>query len=237
MNHGRTNLFSVEMHRQARNKKFRACAHVMLVAIATGAIGYATLYKVKNNRKTAAATSVTIQKPVAQTVNPAVVAQIAAPAPVKKPDPTAALENAIHEKFSAAKTLLGLETHQEAGGLDISFRTDRIFSGGSADFHTGNDTELSELVAVIGSQAENFNIQIEGHTDSIPVIKNRKQFKTNWELSGARAAAVVRLFERAGVEKNRLEAIAYGESRPKFSQNSKNRRLVIRLVAKGENGS
>jgi chemotaxis protein MotB len=153
------------------------------------------------------------------------------------PSEMKALETVILEKFRASKTLIGLETQQNEKELDISFSTDRIFPGGKASFDAGKDFEIAELVAVIQAQAKNFDVQVEGHTDNVPVIKNRKQFSSNWELSGARAAAVVRLFERAGFAQNSLEAISYGESRPKFTEKARNRRLVIRLMKKEVKGS
>ena len=77
-------------------------------------------------------------------------------------------------------------------------------------------------------------IHIEGFTDDKPI--NTPIFPSNWELSSARAAAVVRLFARNGVEPSRLASIGYGEYQP-ISDNdtevgrAKNRRVVIIVLA------
>ena len=75
---------------------------------------------------------------------------------------------------------------------------------------------------------------MEGFTDNQPI--NTVIFPSNWELSTARAAAVVRLFERNGIAASRMAAIGYGEFRP-IAENTtetgraKNRRVVIVVVA------
>lgn len=77
-------------------------------------------------------------------------------------------------------------------------------------------------------------IQVEGFTDNRPI--STPVFPSNWELSSARAAAVVRLFEQNGVDSSRLASIGYGENRP-IAENdndvarAKNRRVVIVILA------
>ena len=78
------------------------------------------------------------------------------------------------------------------------------------------------------------SVQIEGHTDNIPIIT--LQFPSNWELSSARAIAVLRLFlDEVGINPQTLIATGYGEHRPVVSNTtetgrSKNRRIEIVLV-------
>jgi chemotaxis protein MotB len=85
------------------------------------------------------------------------------------------------------------------------------------------------------------NIQIEGHTDNVPIITF--QFPSNWELSSARAIAVLRLFEKIGIDQRTLMATGYGKYRPaerdsidierandSEPKRSKNRRIEIVLV-------
>ena len=75
---------------------------------------------------------------------------------------------------------------------------------------------------------------MEGHTDNQRISSG--QFPSNWELSGARAASVVRLFERAGVASQRMVAIGFGEFRPMdtndFAQGrARNRRVTLNILA------
>jgi chemotaxis protein MotB len=75
-------------------------------------------------------------------------------------------------------------------------------------------------------------ITVEGHADSDPI--NNLRFRSNWELSSARAATVVNTLEKMGLPKEKLSAVGYGDSRPIGSNNSeygkqKNRRATINI--------
>ena len=56
-------------------------------------------------------------------------------------------------------------------------------------------------------------IEVEGHTDDVPISTPR--FPSNWELSGSRASNVVKYLLGKGVAKERLKAAGYADSRPK----------------------
>ncbi|MBW1902469.1 MAG: OmpA family protein, partial [Deltaproteobacteria bacterium] len=73
------------------------------------------------------------------------------------------------------------------------------------------------------------NIQVEGHTDDVPI--RSRQFPSNWELSSARALAVLRLLlEKSDIEPERLSAAGYGEYHPNVpNDSSENRRLNRRV--------
>jgi len=95
-----------------------------------------------------------------------------------------------------------------------------------------------------------FPVKVEGHTDSRPIGTDR--YPSNWELSAARAASVVRLLSRGGVGEERLSAVGFGAQRPIADNDTaegrkKNRRVVLVLEkrplrqgldeAAGEDGS
>jgi chemotaxis protein MotB len=97
---------------------------------------------------------------------------------------------------------------------------------------------LSKLAEVITATSRDALVSVEGHCDDNP-IKN-SVFPSNWELSAARAAAIVRIFERAGVPSQQLGAIGYGDTRPAFPNRDTagrvmpdnqllNRRVVIKV--------
>jgi chemotaxis protein MotB len=80
------------------------------------------------------------------------------------------------------------------------------------------------------------DILVEGHTDNIPLSAAlKKRFPSNWELSTARAAAVVRIFqEQAGIAPERLSATGYSFYRPVAPNSTEegrhqNRRIEIIL--------
>jgi chemotaxis protein MotB len=106
-------------------------------------------------------------------------------------------------------------------------------------FPSGGSRLIPESIPLLVELSDSFvdlpnRIHIEGFTDNEPI--NTPEFPSNWELSGARAAAVVRLFERNGVAPSRLAAIGYGEYHP-VAENlneegrAKNRRVVLIVMA------
>lgn len=79
-------------------------------------------------------------------------------------------------------------------------------------------------------------VHVEGYTDNTPIDSER--FPSNWELSAARAASVVRLLQLYGMAPERLAAVGYGEYRPAYSNRTAdgqrmNRRIVI-VVSRDE---
>ncbi|PCI81649.1 MAG: flagellar motor protein MotD [SAR86 cluster bacterium] len=117
--------------------------------------------------------------------------------------------------------------------LEVVFNSNILFASASAELSTGARVELGKLGKLL-QEYEN-SISVEGFTDNIPIIS--PIFPSNWELSSARAAAVVRLFEEYGVESARLISVGYGENRS-VSENhtaegrANNRRVVIVIMAK-----
>ena len=87
------------------------------------------------------------------------------------------------------------------------------FDVGQADLKEDALNRIGEIFKVLGDSPEQiFMIEVEGHTDDVP-IKNA-QFQSNWELSTARATNVVRFFESMGIRRDKLRAIGYAESQP-----------------------
>ncbi len=85
------------------------------------------------------------------------------------------------------------------------------------------------LLDVVGSVLEDLpnQIRVEGHTDNVPVGTER--YPTNWELSSARATAVLRyLVEQTGLEAGRVFAAAFGEFRPEESNLTPEGRAINR---------
>ena len=99
-------------------------------------------------------------------------------------------------------------------GVTIGISSDISFESGSATTKSGFLEILKKIVPTID---ESYNmIAVEGHTDSDPLPKALiAKFPSNWELSGARAAAVVRLLIGLKVDPVRLQAVGYGEFVPR----------------------
>ncbi len=84
---------------------------------------------------------------------------------------------------------------------------DVYFESGSADLTVDGQARLAQLADRLDRDYGGRRIRVEGHTDSQRIGPSiAEQFPTNWELSTARATAVVRFLEREGMPSNRLEA-------------------------------
>lgn len=86
-----------------------------------------------------------------------------------------------------------------------------VFSSASADIRPEARPVLATVAKAL--QINGNEVSIEGHTDNIPLATDR--YPSNWELSSARATAVLRvLTEEFGVDAKRVVASGYGEHRP-----------------------
>ena len=117
---------------------------------------------------------------------------------------------------------------EDERGIVITLTSDNYYSPGSADISPAIKSVLNK-VAVIVNQLPN-NVRIEGHTDNTPVNKDSK-YKDNWELSSARATEIVRyLINKKGVDKNKLSAVGYADTRPIDDNNLASGRAYNRRV-------
>lgn len=94
----------------------------------------------------------------------------------------------------------------------ISFRisSEILFESGQADLSLGGLALLRRLLPVLRESPH--PIAVHGHTDAVPIHSVR--YPSNWELSGARAGSVVRYFEANGIDKQRLRAVGFADTRP-----------------------
>jgi|GEM_PF-845887 len=126
---------------------------------------------------------------------------------------------------------------REGENIRIRLSSQFLFSSGDDEISTSGQKLLSSLAVALNGPAANFDITVEGHTDSTPVGHSlRNRFPTNWELSAARATAAVRYFQEHGkIDPTRLSALALGSTRPIDPGDSKeaaakNRRIEILLT-------
>lgn len=116
--------------------------------------------------------------------------------------------------------------------VEIEMNSKILFSSADSELEEEAFPALKALADVLKKLPN--SIDVEGHTDNIPI--NNELFPSNWELSAARAASVVHLFTRYGVNPKRLSSIGYAEFRP-IANNStaagraRNRRVKIVILA------
>ncbi|HHI94963.1 MAG TPA: flagellar motor protein MotD [Gammaproteobacteria bacterium] len=110
--------------------------------------------------------------------------------------------------------------------IEIEIKSSILFSSGKASLQAKARPVLRDIAKVL-SDFDN-QIQVEGFTDNVPI--DTDNFQSNWELSAARAANVVHLFSRAGINPSRLSAVGYGEFKPIADNNTAKGRQANRRV-------
>lgn len=131
-----------------------------------------------------------------------------------------------------------LELLRDLNDLVIRFRGDDFYQSGNATIQLDGMDLLNHVIRAFQQTShDDFNIDVEGHTDNVPISSDI--YPSNWELSTARASNVVKYFDYMGIETSRLKASGYADSRPLIqfdsfgnpflASNELNRRIVLRL--------
>ena len=94
-------------------------------------------------------------------------------------------------------------------GVQLRVNSDMLFKPGTAELSSGADVLLNDVLTVLSEY--NLYLVVRGHADKEEV---KPPYPSNWELSGARAAAVLRYLVAHGVKPTRLRGIAYSDTRP-----------------------
>ena len=181
---------------------------------------------------------VSVAQAVPEAVPAAVLASSAASAPRAvdldhAPDPPAQAATPLQTQATTAP-------EQRGDRITIfQFSSAAFFASGSATLSDLGQSILESLLNRLQSPTfAAYRITVEGHTDDEPI--KSLQFPSNWELSAARAAAVVRFFVEHGVPAQRLRAAGYADTHPLApnrdaagdpvpGNQAKNRRVVIEL--------
>jgi chemotaxis protein MotB len=138
-----------------------------------------------------------------------------------------AVKDSLEESIDTAGigSLVGLRYDER--GVVVSLPEALYFSPGTANLRPESLPPLREIAAALAAQRG--ALLVEGHTDDQPV--RSLVFTSNWELSAARAARVVRfLVEDAGFEGTRLTALAFADTRPLIENTDDASREVNRRV-------
>ena len=106
---------------------------------------------------------------------------------------------------------------------------DVLFDSGKAKVKSEGYAILDKVSAVLKEDVPQLNIGIEGHTDNVPI--QYSSWKSNWELSTARALSVLHyLVDKDGISPERVSAIGYGEYSPVASNDTREDRKLNRRV-------
>ena len=115
------------------------------------------------------------------------------------------------------------------------FQSEVLFPSGSAQLQQSGEKQLASVAQRLIEIASkipreiNWVLQVDGHTDNKPI--NTPAFPSNWELSTARAIAVVKFLNSQGIPNANLVAAGYGEYQPlSLMDTARNRRIELKLT-------
>ncbi len=158
----------------------------------------------------------------------------------------AALAQRVDELARFRSQFFGLMKQALKGRSDVRIEGDRfvfqseiLFNSGSAELGPTGKAELLKIALALLEISEktpsniNWIMRVDGHTDAVPISTAR--FPSNWELSQARALAVVKFLESQGVPGHRMAATGFGQYQP-IAQGSgpqanlRNRRIEFKIT-------
>lgn len=139
------------------------------------------------------------------------------------------------EFFGKLREALRGQRDVQIVGDRFVFQSEVLFPSGSAKLQESGEKQLASvakrLVEISATIPRDINwvLQVDGHTDNKPI--SNATYPSNWELSAARAIAVVKFLHSEGIPNNRLVAAGYGEYQPLSSTDTtRNRRIELKLT-------
>lgn len=147
------------------------------------------------------------------------------------------LAGELRDELEAAPDAAGVEIEQRMDEVVITFPSEITFASGSASLTRQFNKVIAGLAPAI-ARTEGM-IFISGHTDNQPISGGR--FRSNWDLSAARAASVAVRLLGSGVDQSRVTIQGYADVRPVTSNDtpegrSRNRRIELAVKLDGHAG-
>lgn len=145
------------------------------------------------------------------------------------------LEKYRSEFFGKLKELLEKRSDVRIVGDRFVFQSEVLFSSGSATLEDTGEKKLKQLAKTLKEISSKMPsdlqwvLRVDGHTDNKPI--HTEKFASNWELSTARAVAVVKFLIKEGISPTHLAAAGFGEFHPleKGETDERNRRIELKL--------
>ncbi|MGO9443994.1 MAG: OmpA family protein [Thiobacillaceae bacterium] len=157
-------------------------------------------------------------------------------ASAQQADAMKAMEGDLRDRLKTEIAAKDVEIERLRSKLSVHVLDRVLFTKGSADILPGGLRVLDKVAAAVREGKE--TIRVEGHTDDLPIGADlKKKYFSNWELSSARASAVVRYFEyHSRISPTRMEVVGFSQYRPFVPNDSdanrkRNRRVEIILTA------
>jgi outer membrane protein OmpA-like peptidoglycan-associated protein len=112
-----------------------------------------------------------------------------------------------------------------AGTVTLNLSSDIFFDAGAATIKPAARKSLDKVAAALKKDYSGKDVRVEGHTDSDPI--KRSKWKSNQELSEARAKAVRDYLVKQGVDASGITTLGHGADRPRGADKARNRRVEV----------
>ena len=146
---------------------------------------------------------------------------------------TAQMEKLYTEQYASVLAQLqplidaGLDVRVVAGKIRLQLPSDVLFSSGSTHLSKQGKKDIREVAQAL-DPFRSLLIQVEGHTDNVPV--RSFQYDSNLDLAFARAKSVMQILLDEGLSPERVSAASFGDSRPVASNETKQGRAQNRRI-------
>jgi chemotaxis protein MotB len=154
-----------------------------------------------------------------------------------KPASLSEAQKKVDQALSEQNLKNQVQTKMTDEGLEISFNAGVTFPSGQAVILPEMEAPLAKVLATLAPYGQKYRLAVEGHTDEVPIKSGT--FKSNWELSSARAMQIRERLESAGFAPAKIRVEAYADHKPPEEvqsgtlspeeEKARRRRVVLRL--------
>ena len=137
-------------------------------------------------------------------------AEAVEPVPEPDPEPAPDAPDELAEALRLYDPVTGVEVVSRDDRITLNIGEQMLFESGEARLMEEGESVLADIAVTL----EQFDhpVSVEGHTDNLPIAT--LAFPSNWELSAARAASVLRHLASEGVSRERMRAVGYADTQP-----------------------
>lgn len=156
----------------------------------------------------------------------------------ESPASLTSIKSEIDKNIAQKKLQDVVGTSISDAGLELSLNSGLVFDPGKAELRKDLEPVLASMLQTLVPYSNRYNFAVEGHTDPTPLIAGTV-FKTNWELSSARAIVVRQRLEDVGVDRTRIRVEGYADTKPLAESQldgltheerlARHRRVVVRI--------
>jgi chemotaxis protein MotB len=137
------------------------------------------------------------------------------------------LKKHLQQYIDANQLNAVITLEDKSRGIEVSLKDVILFDSGKAALIPSSLPLLEDITKLLGTI--DHPISIEGHTDNVPI--RNSNFRSNWELSSARALAVLHYFEDKGIAPERLQFTGFADKKPVFPNDTAEHRQANRRVS------